>query len=617
MELVYLWVEEYKNIKQQGFNFSPRFDCKYDLEKKELTINENKNYLENFFGGNINITAIVGENGSGKSSILELLKSDYDFFEIGQFFFLYYDVKNNKFQSPGLETFDYKKTPMKVSFLKEISLIPKTKTIFYTHLFHNDYNIKLHSVNLHHTEVLNISSLYELANDETLATNPTNMEVMSKTDFFKIMRTYHTRQIQKAILALKDERFILPFEAPRFCKIKHMRTETLLEQIISNSQNNKVKDICEKILKLYEANLVSWEKTGKLQEIDDLGIKILLAFIVENTTNVSDDEYIEPFLEEIATLTTEENIHEYADRIYKKLTEQKFTYFSEKDNRNVHFPNIKQYFENMKAFLEEYKKLNIYPNGKSPISHSLDEIVIDIQNNDFTFLDLYLKLTRNAVSFFEFSWLNLSSGEETFLYQFARFFYLKNYPHEPSDNLNNTDNLIILFDEGETTLHPQWQKKYINYCVDFFKQNFSDYTCHLIFTSHSPFLLSDLPKENVIFLKDGASDNPDIQQTFGANIHTLLAHGFFMKDGLMGEFAKGKINEVIALLTKEQLSKEEIKVCKQIISIIGEPILQKTLKHQLNEKINPKENALQKLEREQKEIQEKIDKLKRKNNETN
>ena len=34
MELVYLWVEEYKNIIGQGFNFSPRFECSYDEKKK-------------------------------------------------------------------------------------------------------------------------------------------------------------------------------------------------------------------------------------------------------------------------------------------------------------------------------------------------------------------------------------------------------------------------------------------------------------------------------------------------------------------------------------------------------------------------------------------------------
>jgi energy-coupling factor transporter ATP-binding protein EcfA2 len=72
MELVYLWVEEYKNIHKQGFNFSPRFKCHYDENINELTIDENKDYVS-IFPENINVTAIVGENGSGKSSVLEFL----------------------------------------------------------------------------------------------------------------------------------------------------------------------------------------------------------------------------------------------------------------------------------------------------------------------------------------------------------------------------------------------------------------------------------------------------------------------------------------------------------------------------------------------------------------
>ncbi|MCT7576601.1 hypothetical protein [Aliarcobacter butzleri] len=81
MELVYLWVEEYKNIKNQGFNFSPRFECEYDESSKELTINENKDYVS-IFPDNINITAIVGENGSGKSSVLAGIKNAFSIYKI-------------------------------------------------------------------------------------------------------------------------------------------------------------------------------------------------------------------------------------------------------------------------------------------------------------------------------------------------------------------------------------------------------------------------------------------------------------------------------------------------------------------------------------------------------
>jgi len=73
MELVYLWVEDYKNIYKQGFNFSARFNCKYDPDSNELTIDENEDYIPDFFGENINVTAIVGKNGSGKSSLLDVI----------------------------------------------------------------------------------------------------------------------------------------------------------------------------------------------------------------------------------------------------------------------------------------------------------------------------------------------------------------------------------------------------------------------------------------------------------------------------------------------------------------------------------------------------------------
>ena len=86
-------------------------------------------------------------------------------------------------------------------------------------------------------------------------------------------------------------------------------------------------------------------------------------------------------------------------------------------------------------------------------------------------------------------------------------------------------------------------------------------------------------------------------KTFGTNIHTLLSDGFFMSDGLMGEFAKSKINEIKDFydanknLKKEypnfESKKDEFEENKEyfrnIQKIIGEPFLQTIIKNYLDE----------------------------------
>jgi ABC-type polysaccharide/polyol phosphate transport system ATPase subunit len=74
MELLYIWIKNYKNIKRQGFNISSKFNFEYDEKKNEITISKNENHIENFFGENIlDVTALVGENGSGKSTLCHFI----------------------------------------------------------------------------------------------------------------------------------------------------------------------------------------------------------------------------------------------------------------------------------------------------------------------------------------------------------------------------------------------------------------------------------------------------------------------------------------------------------------------------------------------------------------
>ena len=99
MELVYLWVEKHKNIKRQGFNFSPKFKCTFKPSYDDkghsdnnctLLIKKNKENT-NIFSRNINITAIVGGNGTGKSGLLEILSNKYSLVDYKSLFFIFFD----------------------------------------------------------------------------------------------------------------------------------------------------------------------------------------------------------------------------------------------------------------------------------------------------------------------------------------------------------------------------------------------------------------------------------------------------------------------------------------------------------------------------------------------
>jgi predicted ATP-binding protein involved in virulence len=95
MQLLYIWVKEYKCFKNEGFNFSTRHKFKFNYDEFTLEYWENKDYIEKFFSieengnksnkkkkydqkGIINaLTAIVGNNGAGKTTLLEMIFSKF------------------------------------------------------------------------------------------------------------------------------------------------------------------------------------------------------------------------------------------------------------------------------------------------------------------------------------------------------------------------------------------------------------------------------------------------------------------------------------------------------------------------------------------------------------
>ncbi|MBK8680401.1 MAG: AAA family ATPase [Bacteroidetes bacterium] len=182
-----------------------------------------------------------------------------------------------------------------------------------------------------------------------------------------------------------------------------------------------------------------------------------------------------------------------------------------------------------------------------------------------------------------------SSGEYSYLMLFSRLFMILS---SFQDNYGDHNSYIVFIDEGEVGFHPSWKKKYLSWLLDFFNSQFNKYSIQLILTTHSPYLLSDLPPENCILLRKSKLRQPEQVpenelKTFGANIHELLATSFFLQDGLIGDFAKKTIQTVIDFLNTwkkgVEINKGEKEFVKYVISIVSDEIVRFKLLDMYNE----------------------------------
>lgn len=259
------------------------------------------------------------------------------------------------------------------------------------------------------------------------------------------------------------------------------------------------------------------------------------------------------------------------------------------------------------------------------------------------FLNLEIKL--NDDSDFE----QLSSGEKQFLYSTSTFLYhIKNLNSVKENSVyKKYDSVNIIIDEIEMYFHPEMQRGFVKNVIErISKLILNDIrSINIIFITHSPFILSDIPAENVVFLdlKDGAAIQRDdvIYNSFGGNITDILRNPFFLSEnGIIGEFASKKINEVIKwindtkselliekdnenkykLLEDKEEQDEEFKLkfdyYNSVISVIGEKVIRYKLEEMLSElellkadKIKDKFIELKSLERKKESIQNQIDKL--------
>ncbi|HNQ69007.1 MAG TPA: hypothetical protein PKN32_11555 [Bacteroidales bacterium] len=618
MRLLFVYIHNFGNIKQQGFNLSSDYDIKFtsDVDKdfngtSNLTINKIEHNLPHLFHKRIvDVKGIVGENGAGKTTLIKYLA--FECHEHVMYIndllsdnpnIIVYESENysgsatleiyidNRWENSNPQISIDSSINLKTNkvFLRDIrwDSIPdfyNTAFIHYSNIFDNRYEDEYNGL-------INISTNYLIKNDLKTYSN----QSFSTSEVLAHKLVEMQRQCSFAI-QFNDQ---LPFKLPTFLNIfvNDISQAAIRDYTKNYKQNSSELSIMNpliidwfncsndaiiidnqrpenNVLKVIKRAFFNYFIANYILDISEINVKVfpdykkstieIFVKLIEAYKTTKGDVNLDDFTKECELI--ENNIksipHAFGDKFFNiELGDSSFV-------KQLHL---------FKDLLFEFEK-----SAKYASLISFNHIQIPLDSVKINILTAYARTAR-ILSYLDFYFEGLSSGEQGFLTTFSRFHSLVyNLSSVASKIEEHKSNLIILIDEGDLYFHPKWQSQYLKFINNILPKIFSNQKIQIILTSHSQFIASDLPKNHLLFLrketdedltfKDGTKalgtckvvDGPEV--TFAANIHDLLSDSFFLEGAHIGGFAKDVLHKLIDQL--EHKSDCQYFTDEQIVSLI-------------------------------------------------
>lgn len=593
--LCYAYIQHYKCLDEIELNLDARYTIKYNKETRELTCTENENFPKNFWGESIvSICGIVGDNGAGKSTAMSFLLNAIVTGSIWansqnlQGILVYNE--DGKFlicSSYSLEVFFNFGTP---------SDIQKIPCFYYSGHFSSFVNSDIRTRNI--AGLYNASEIIRLVRSPQEYYNKNSGLLQnSLIEYLRCHVAQNNYRICTMLANYELRKVLQEYYLPQYILLKkNYAGRNGLESEYYNKKRN------------FDISLLEEPKISEYpypypqeQFMSDFIYYNILNVIYENNTEI-DFDILQRWKDKVSSTPS--------------ILEQFLS-----------FINTIDISEKSKSFLQEIHNvaLEIQQRAKYKDNTFDGFFYLDIrEDEDIKWLteisrrDFYL-----TSKFFDFSYANnveeetlLSSGEKLCLDLFSRIYDAIITHPEKFKNIKVPT--VLFFDEAEIAFHPEWQRRYINLIVHFLialreiKKKLPK--LQIILSTHSPILLSDIPKCCVNFLKkeNNVTKNVSVEEeTFASNVFTLYRNSFFMGNGLIGEYASEKINRIYNDIENLKTPNEELLTEIKLIGDVGirEYLIQKYQEKFLNDKVT-KSNMI-------KYYKEKIEELmnKEKNNE--
>lgn len=564
IKICYIWIESFRNFENFGFNLSSSSKFHYDSNNHSLTSEDTNKLPRDFFGENIcDVTGIIGKNGSGKSNAIELVckvlkgaKSSIncDFLFVTEedgHLFCYYLFRNGFSPQSNLN----------IHFKEYSGSINPLKVVFFSNVFDerkNEFDKEVSDISVN-----NLHRRTAFVRNNKLS------------DFEKQIRLINS----KIFSSLNID---LPTKIQLTSKVWINRYSYSMERGLYGESF----EIVRELKRLFRDRLREIRPENKFIHLFRFGFFFDTYNKIFRSIRHRDNDFPEvankfnEFLKEQFNLRTEEiseNMISFLKQVLFNFSSSQLSLFFEKNKQkesDVEYEKLMKQIDFLFDLKFSISELNLEYSTEGSRNRSLEYFTFGYNSKvSKRFINEFISLFGQS-NVFEINWLGISSGHKAYLNLFSSLYQELRYTRQ--------NNLLLCIDEGDLYLHPMWQTEFFDKLLTVLPVIYSG-NVQLILTSHSPFLLSDLPNQNITILdKDsiGASLNGIdlMNNTFGGNLYDLYAEPFFLGKKRTSDFAYKKIRALIATVEKKSFQNMDRESLTLLADLIGDEVIQFQIK---------------------------------------
>lgn len=635
MQLIYIWVEDFRCFKNNEFNFSSKFKFRFNYQNNSMEINYNDNNILSLFKNSEqsnlqDITVVVGENGVGKTTISDLLIEPVNLSKTASK--RIYILKDNEYIYSYCTGNWENNTSVKMNF-HNMSKDKEKELKKLMRITNNELNLNIlqgsPNNNVVKGEILSLVNDMQKENSRKLNiwanknidliydSNTFSYQSEMKINEYSESRYY---DISLGYKYLKDNKNY--FDDEFRCQMdlvisKRKLVEKEIDFIFPNTISIKIYD--SRLESFYPKESKSMFILELVNEIEKQNIesKYVIMFTLfmymnyillkprisldkdkkNNELDTVKKQYADLFEKNFIDMSDDKNLTKYKglSNIIEVLYGESIKFFEQDIEVLKQFRDT---IENIKTIMNNLNKITFRDEKQKAFYKEIDVSSKKKLNDFYTFYKVYRECMY-LEKFIGFNWI-ISTGENAFLNIMSKY-----------DDINkklNNKSVLIFIDEADLYLHPRWQQRYISLLIKSLALIFKEKKVQLIITTHSPIILSDIPKNHVIFMtKDNIGnviidDLENHNETFSGNIFDLYNDSFFLSKDEKGDAIGRLANDSIEMVS-EKLSeikkkidiqlendtslnidwekyKSDLEYCKCVISVLGDPVYYIALKSQ-------------------------------------